>query len=92
MPNPWLILGAIAVLAGAWGHGYWRGGEACRAAHNAEIIERQREAQKLNDARLEALQERDRLARELEESAYADPVTVERCLGPDRVHRLNNLR
>lgn len=92
MPNPWLILALLAATAGAWGHGYWRGGAACDAAHNAEIIKRQQEADKLDAARREALQERDRLARELEESAYADPITVERCLGPDRVRRLNNLR
>ncbi|WP_320176613.1 hypothetical protein [Roseovarius pacificus] len=92
MPNPWIILIALAIAAAAWGHGYWRGWEACAAAHNAEIIESQEEAKKLDAERREVMRERDDLARQLEEGAYADPVTVDRCLSPDRVRRLNSLR
>ena len=39
----------------------------------------------------DALAARDRLARELEDAAHADPVRVPDCLSPDRVRRLNRL-
>ncbi len=37
-------------------------------------------------------QARATLARTLEEKAHADPVAMPRCLGPQRLRRLNHLR
>ena len=92
IPLHWLLAGAV-VLAGLAGwQGYRMGHAACEGHHRAEMLAQIEAGQKLDAARRKVAQERDRLARELEEAAYADPVLVERCLGPDRVRRLNSIR
>lgn len=92
IPLHWLLIGALAVagLAG-WG-GYRVGYSTCENSHRAELLAQIEAGQKLEEARRKVAQERDQLARELEDAAYADPVVVEQCLDLDRVRRLNAIR
>lgn len=92
MMRPWLAAAALAALAVSGGFGYRMGQRACTAAHDAARLAQIEAGRKLDEARRQAARERDLLARQLEEQAYADPVLVERCLGPDRVRRLNAYR
>lgn len=92
LPNPWLILAAVAALGIAGGVGYRTGVKSADARHDAVLLAQIEAGQKLDKARLHALAARDDLARKLEESAYADPVISNQCFGPNRVRRLNALR
>lgn len=92
IPAPWLLAGTVALAALAGWQGYRMGHAACEDARRAELLAQIEAGQKLDAARRKAAQERDQLARELEGAAYADPVIVEQCLGPDRVRRLNAIR
>ncbi|MEM9107584.1 MAG: hypothetical protein AAGC96_18205, partial [Pseudomonadota bacterium] len=85
-------LAGLALLLAALWWAYTKGIEKCQADHNAELLERIEEGQRLEAERHEIAQERDNLARQLEEQANADPVFVEQCLSPDRVRRLNAYR
>ncbi|UWQ29923.1 hypothetical protein [Leisingera sp. M523] len=87
---PLAALALLAVFCG-W-QGYQRGAADCAAAHRAEQLARIEAGRMLEDARRQIAHERDQLSRKLEEQAYAEPVAVERCLGPDRVRRLNAIR
>ncbi len=90
--NSLRMVGAVAVvalLAFTWWHGHGAGRDACEAAHNAERLAQIEAGRMLETARRKIAQERDQLARKLEEQAHAEPVSVERCLGPGRVRRLN---
>ena len=80
---------AVALLAFTWWHGHSTGKAACEADHNAEQLARIEAGRMLETARRKVAQERDQLARELEEQAHAEPVSVLRGLGPGRVRRLN---
>lgn len=80
------VLGVVAVGA------YKRGVADCEAAHNAELLAQIEAGEKAEKERLEIARERDELARQLEEEAYAEPVTIAQCLGPSRLRRLNDLR
>lgn len=85
-----------SVLVALFGLAYAKGridGNAALQARIAAAVEGEREAAaKLEAQRLAIEAERDRLARELEDEADADPVAVPQCLSPDRVRRLNRLR
>lgn len=90
---------ALALVAALFASGrlvFERGVASGRAEFKAELAAVQaaaRAALDLAETQRLALQaERDRLARDLEEAALADPVLVPQCLGPDRVRRLNALR
>lgn len=90
---------ALALVAAVFTSGrlvFERGVTAGRDEFKAELAAAQaaaRAALDVAEAQRLALQaERDRLARELEDAALADPVLVPQCLGPDRVRRLNALR
>jgi hypothetical protein len=90
----WPALVALALIAGAWGHGRHTGVVACEAAH-ARALDAARDAamraaelaSRKEAERLAAEAERDALARDLEDAANADPPTGE-CLSADRVRRL----
>ncbi|MBT2130138.1 hypothetical protein [Aliiroseovarius lamellibrachiae] len=91
MNRVWVLFLIGAVSLAGW-QGYRLGYRASEAAKNAEHLAQIEAGKMLEAARLKAAAERDDLHRKLEEKAYADPVVVERCLGPDRVQRLNALR
>lgn len=92
IPFHWFLIGAL-VLAGITGwQGYRMGYAASENAQRQKLLDQIEAGRKLEDARRVIAQERDRLARELEGAAYADPVVVERCLGAGRVQRLNAIR
>ncbi|TNJ39063.1 hypothetical protein [Phaeobacter sp. B1627] len=90
--KPWLIALALAALTAAAGIGYRRGATDCRAAYQARELAHIERANQLDRARIANERTRATLARTLEEKAHADPVSVPRCLGADRVRRLNSLR
>lgn len=90
--SPKLILAALALAAGAGAFGYQRGKGDCVAAHQARELKLIEDGRKLDAARIEVERERYTLSRQLEEKAYADPVDVPQCFGPERVLRLNDLR
>ena len=79
----------VALLTFTWWHGHGAGRDACEAVHNAERLDQIEVGRMLETARRKAAQERDQLARELKEKANAEPVSVERCLSPGQVRRLN---
>ncbi|MBL4898115.1 MAG: hypothetical protein JKX76_00575 [Colwellia sp.] len=81
------------VLSGlcSW-QGYRWGYDASETKHQSELLGRIEAGQMLEQARRTIALERDDLARQLEEEAYADPVVVQRGLSPVRVRRLNALR
>lgn len=89
---PWLILAALALAALTGWQGYRMGYSASENVQRQKLLDQIEAGQKLEDARRVIAQERDRLARELEGAAYADPVVVKRCLGAGRVQRLNAIR
>lgn len=86
-----VVVGALAVVCVVW-QGYRMGYRAAVFAQNAVLLDRIEAGKKLEAERLKIAAERDDLSRKLEEAANADPVTVPRCLGPDRVRRLNALQ
>ncbi|WP_162947025.1 hypothetical protein [Ruegeria sp. EL01] len=90
--NPWVILGVLALVVGSGGLGYRMGYSAAEDDHKAELLEQIEAGQRSEAARIRVANERDDLARMLEEEENADPVIVEQCLSPDRVRRLNALR
>jgi hypothetical protein len=85
-------LAAVAFLVGAMWWAYSQGIAKCQADHRADMLAQIEAGQKLEAARADEARKREELARKLEEQAYADPVVVEQCLGPDRVRRLNAIR
>lgn len=88
----WLAAAVIAAIGLSGWQGYRIGNAAAVADHKAEMLARIEAGRVLDDDRRRLAQERDRLARELEGAAYAESVVSERCLGPERVRRLNALR
>lgn len=82
----------LALVTGSFAFGYRRGAADYRAAHQQEELRQIEAGRKLDAARIAVEQARYTLSRQLEEKAYADPVSVPQCLGPKRVLRLNNLR
>ena len=95
-PRAMVLGGAVAlwlasVALTGW-QAYRRGYGDSEAAHAAQMLARIEAGQKLDAARRQVALERDALARKLEREAHADPVVVERCLGPDRLRRLNAIR
>jgi signal transduction histidine kinase len=68
-------------------------GKHALAARIAAAVEGQREAvAKMETQRLLIEAERDRMARELEDLANADPVLVPQCLFVDRVRRVDSIQ
>lgn len=88
-----LIAALLVAFSGAlYGKGRVDGKHALEA-RIAAAVEGQREAvAKMETQRLLIEAERDRMARELEDMANADPVLVPQCLSVDRVRRLDRLR
>lgn len=82
----------LALVTGSFAFGYRRGAADCRAAHRQEELRQIEAGRKLDAARIAVERARYTLSRQLEEKAYADPVSVPLCLGPKRVLRLNSLR
>ena len=92
MIRAWPIVIALLLAAACGWQGYRMGHRAAVADHQEAELERVEAGRILEEDRRRLAQERDRLARKLEESAYAEPVVVERCLAPSRVRRLNSIR
>ncbi|SMP09670.1 hypothetical protein [Shimia sagamensis] len=96
MPSARFLLAVVALVliasGGAGWVGYTKGIAKAEAAHNQELLDQIAKGQEADQKRRAAEQERARMAEELEAAAYAEPVVVERCLGPNRVQRLNALR
>lgn len=93
MTRALVILGvAAALLVAAYAHGRQAGAAKVRAELAADAEEARADQAAREAARLTIQGERDRMARELEDLAYAAPVTADHCLPADRVHRLNALR
>lgn len=89
-----LIWPAVAVAVG-WGLYTWGardGRAACEARAAADAAASAEAFRKLDLARQVASDARAALARQLEDHANADPVSVPQCLSPDRVRRLNQIR
>ncbi|MCT4558590.1 MAG: hypothetical protein N4A61_11095 [Pelagimonas sp.] len=89
MARLWFV---VALCVGAGAFGFHEGGQRCEARHAIAAIEKAERAAQLDAERIEVARQRDNLVRELEELSNADPVVVERCIGPNRVRRLNALR
>jgi hypothetical protein len=89
MFNRAAALAVLAVVAVVFWQGHRLGYDSAVSAHESELLAQIEAGQKLDAARRRVALERDQLARELEEEAHADPITVVRCLGPGRVRRLN---
>lgn len=87
---------AIAALLATFGGAYAWGrsdGATLAEARLTAAQEASREATaKLETARLAAQVTRDRLTRQLEDAAHADPVSNPVALSADRVRRLNSIR
>ncbi|MFP3383217.1 hypothetical protein [Tritonibacter sp. SIMBA_163] len=86
------ITATLALIVLVAGLAYQRGASDCRASYQARELEQIERANQLDLARVASERARATLARTLEEKAHADPVTVPRCLGPQRLRRLNYLR
>lgn len=87
-----LFLALCVALAGSiYAKGRVDGKAALQARYEAAQEAAREATAKLEAARLIAQAERDRLARELEDAANADPVLVPQCLSPDRVRRLQGI-
>ena len=91
MIRPWIIIGVIGVITGAYWYGDRNGHARCVAQHKAQLLEQINAGQKAETARIRIAQDRDDLVRQLEAQANEDPVIVTQCLGPSRVYRLNNI-
>jgi len=83
---------ALTVVAAIGLQGYRMGYGAAEAARQAEDLARIEAGRILEADRRRIAQERDQLADQLKEQAYADPIIVKRCLSPGRVQRLNAIR
>lgn len=88
----WAVVAALAIVSAAFWQGHRVGYASAVSDHQSELLAQIEAGQKLEIARRHAMQQRDQLARELEEEAHADPIAVEHCLGPGRVQRLNAIR
>lgn len=86
-----LSIAAVTCAAAGW-QGYRMGVAAETARQNAALLAEVAAGQKIEEQRRQIAQERDDLARQLEEEANASPIVVDHCLGPERVQRLNRLR
>ncbi|GAB5433916.1 MAG: hypothetical protein EpisKO_32860 [Epibacterium sp.] len=86
------LVAALALIVVVAGFAYQRGASDCRASYQARELEQIERANRLDRARIASERARAALARTLEEKAHADPVAVPRCLGPQRLRRLNQLR
>lgn len=87
-----IVLFALSLLGAAYVKGLTDGRDSLEA-EIAEAREASREATaKLEAQRLAVMAERDRLATLLEDEANETPVTVDVCLSPERVRRLDRLR
>jgi len=88
-----LILGGFLVwtAAVAWfARDYGR--SECEAAHSRDALKMAQAGEKLENDRRALAIERSELMDEIRRQADADPVVVERCIGPGRVQRLNAIR
>lgn len=92
MIRQWAWIAALSALLVTHGLIWRLASDRCEARHAAQLLAQVEAGLKLDAARRAIEAQRDDLARQLEEQAYADPIIVPRCLGPDRVRRLNSLR
>ena len=83
---------AIAAVLGAMLWAYSQGRAACEAAHRAERLKQIEAGERLEEERRSVASERAALTIKLSEERNADPVIVHRCLGPERVWRLEAIR
>jgi hypothetical protein len=86
----WAIV-AVLIIAAGW-QGYRMGNAACQTAHDAERLAMIEAGRKLDAERRRIAQQRAEDARKQEGAAYAEPIAVDRCLGPDRVRRIHAIR
>jgi len=82
----------LAVCGGLYLKGKADGRKACESRVEAAMEASREATAKLEAARLTAQAERDRLMQQLEDAAYAEPVTHPACLPAGRVFRLNQIR
>jgi hypothetical protein len=88
-----LFLALFMALVGAiYAKGRVDGKQALQSRIEAAQEAAREAMRKAEKQRLIDQAERDRLARELEDMANADPVLVPQCLSPDRLRRLNEIR
>lgn len=92
IPNPWMIVGALALLGGAWYHGYQTGVKHATARHNEQILKAYEEGERLKTERRDLEAQINDLSFQLELEANEDPIVVTQCLGPSRVRRLQSIR
>jgi signal transduction histidine kinase len=94
--NPYAVLALIAALSAAAGGIYIKGRVDGAAVVQARLVAAQEAAReataKLEASRLIAQAERDRLARELEDMANEEPVSVPDALPASRVRRLREIQ
>lgn len=95
--NPWPILAALslAILTGLGG--YWTGYRVADGKHAVAMLEAQEKERSAANAvfrkeqqRLAVQRERDELARQLEEQAYADPDADRPAFSRGSVQRINS--
>jgi len=87
--SPWTIIAVAALLAMAGAQGYKLGHDAADNKHQDTLLAEIEAAQILDAERRRVARERDDLAKQLEEQAYAEPISVKHCISPSRVRRLN---
>lgn len=96
MLRPYLIIAAIGAVGAAFWLGWAKGEAAAEARHTKAVLAAQmaqvaaaNEIAKKERERLDLEAERDEIARQLEDAAYAQPADGSCGLGADRVRRLN---
>jgi ketopantoate reductase len=94
--NPWLITGTLLLVIGAGAVGFVKGGQLNEAKHVAAWAVAQQEATEAGIAlaaaeteRLALVEANRMISRELEDQAYAEPVSNTTCLSPSRGLRLD---
>ena len=85
---PWFIIGALAFAGAAQWYGYRAGYDAAVADQQASQIDAIAAQASAERARQELQAERDAIARQLEDQAYAEPIANPVCLPSSRVRRL----
>ena len=88
-----IAIGAcLALLGAAYALGHRQGTAALQATLDAATVQAQAQAMETAKALAAAEQSRRALSQQLEDAAYADPVTAAACLPVSRILRLNTAR